>query len=104
MDLNVILQNGAVVLTIIGILATFVTIVTEFTKTWGFLDRIPTSLQVLVVSMLVSVLSVVIYVQMQKAEMIWYYIVGAIVLGWIVAYVSMYGWEKLTEMWGRFKK
>ena len=104
MDLNVILQNGAVVLTIIGILATFVTIVTEFTKTWGFLDRIPTSLQVLAVSMLVSVLSVVIYVQMQEAEMIWYYIVGAIVLGWIVAYVSMYGWEKLTEMWGRFKK
>ena len=104
MDLNVILQNGAVILTIIGAMATFVTIVTEFTKTWGFLDRIPTSLQVLVVSMLVSVLSVVIYVQMQKAEMVWYYIVGAIVLGWIVAYVSMYGWEKLTEMWGRFKK
>ena len=104
MDLNVILQNGAVILTIIGAMATFVTIVTEFTKTWGFLDRIPTSLQVLVVSMLVSVLSVVIYVQMQKAEMMWYYIVGAIVLGWIVAYVSMYGWEKLTEMWGRFKK
>lgn len=104
MDLNVILQNGAVILTIIGAMATFVTIVTEFTKTWGFLDRIPTSLQVLAVSMLVSVLSVVIYVQMQKAEMIWYYIVGAIVLGWIVAYVSMYGWEKLTEMWGRFKK
>ena len=91
-------------MTIIGAMATFVTIVTEFTKTWGFLDRIPTSLQVLVVSMLVSVLSVVIYVQMQKAEMMWYYIVGAIVLGWIVAYVSMYGWEKLTEMWGRFKK
>ena len=104
MDLNVILQNGAVILTIIGTMATFVTIVTEFTKTWGFLDRIPTSLQVLAVSMLVSVLSVVIYVQMQKAEMVWYYIVGAIVLGWIVAYVSMYGWEKLTEMWGRFKK
>lgn len=104
MDLNVILQNGAVILTIIGAMATFVTIVTEFTKTWGFLNRIPTSLQVLAVSMLVSVLSVVIYVQMQKAEMVWYYIVGAIVLGWIVAYVSMYGWEKLTEMWGRFKK
>ena len=104
MDLNVILQNGAVILTIIGAMATFVTIVTEFTKTWGFLNKIPTSLQVLAVSMLVSVLSVVIYIQMQKAEMIWYYIVGAIVLGWIVAYVSMYGWEKLTEMWGRFKK
>ena len=104
MDLNVILQNGAVILTIIGAMATFVTIVTEFTKTWGFLDRIPTSLQVLAVSTLVSILSVVIYVQMQKAEMVWYYIVGAIVLGWIVAYVSMYGWEKLTEMWGRFKK
>ena len=104
MDLNVILQNGAVILTIIGAMATFVTIVTEFTKSWGFLDRIPTSLQVLAVSMLVSVLSVVIYVQMQEAEMVWYYIVGAIVLGWIVDYVSMYGWEKLTEMWGRFKK
>ena len=104
MNLNIILENGAVILTIIGAMATFVTIVTELTKTWGFLDRIPTSLQVLAVSMLVSVLSVVIYVQMQKAEMVWYYIVGAIVLGWIVAYVSMYGWEKLTEMWGRFKK
>lgn len=104
MNLNIILENGAVILTIIGAMATFVTIVTEFTKTWGFLDRIPTSLQVLAVSMLVSVLSVVIYVQMQKATMVWYYIAGAVVLGWIVAYVSMYGWEKLTEMWGRFKK
>lgn len=104
MDLNIVLENGAVILTIIGAMATFVTIVTEFTKSWGFLDRIPTSLQVLAVSMLVSVLSVVIYVQMQKAEMVWYYIVGAIVLGWIVAYVSMYGWEKLTEMWEKLKK
>lgn len=104
MDLNVILQNGAVILTIIGAMATFVTIVTEFTKTWGFLDRIPTSAQVLVISILVSVLGVVIYVQMQKAEMVWYYIVGAIILGFVVGYVAMYGWEKFTEILNRFKK
>ena len=104
MDLNIILENGAIILTVIGILATFVTIVTEFTKTWGFLDRIPTSAQVLVISILVSVLGVVIYVQMQKAEMVWYYIVGAIILGFVVGYVAMYGWEKFTEILNRFKK
>lgn len=104
MDINFMLENGAILLTVIGALATFVMIVTEITKTWGILDRIPTSAQVLAVSMLVSVLGVIIYVQLQKAAMVWYYIVGAIVLGWIVAYVSMYGWEKLSELWRRFKK
>lgn len=99
-----ILNNTALLFTIIGGLAVLVTIITEFTKKIGFLDKIPTDLQVLSVSILLSVLGIVVYIQYNNAKMIWYYIVGAIILGFVVGYVAMYGWEKFTEIFNRFKK
>lgn len=34
-------------------------------------------------------------------QILWYMILAAIMAGFIVAFVAMYGWEKLTELWKR---
>lgn len=99
-----LLSNVALLLTVVGVLAFTVSVITEVTKNVSFLNKIPTDIQVLVTSILLSVISVVVYVQMNKAEMVWYYIVGAIILGFFVAFIAMFGWEKLTTMYARFKK
>ena len=99
-----LLSNVALLLTVIGVLAFTVSVITEVTKSVSFLNKIPTDIQVLVTSILLSVLSVLIYVDLSKTKIIWYYVIGAVVLGFFVAFVSMYGWEKLTTMYNRFKK
>ncbi len=99
-----LLSNVALLLTVIGVLAFTVSVITEVTKSVSFLNKIPTDIQVLVTSILLSVLSVLIYVDLSKTKIIWYYVIGAVVLGFFVAFVSMYGWEKLTTIYNRFKK
>jgi multisubunit Na+/H+ antiporter MnhG subunit len=35
---------------------------------------------------------------------LWYYIVGVILIGLFVAFIAMYGWTKLKDIWTRMKK
>lgn len=39
-----------------------------------------------------------------QTSILWYMILAAIIAGFIVAFVAMYGWEKLSELWTRFGK
>ena len=41
------------------------------------------------------------YIQM---VILWYMIFAAIMAGFVVAFVAMYGWEKLSDLWQRFGK
>ena len=91
------------ILTIIGVLAFVVSVITQVTKGWGFLNRIPTAIQVYVTSLVISVLGIVIYLQVKGFKIVWYYIVGAIVLSFFIAFVSTYGWDQLKELWNRSK-
>lgn len=102
--MEMLFNNLALLLTALGLLAFVVSVITEVTKSIRFLNKIPTDVQVLATSILLSVLSVVVYVDLKNAKLIWYYIAGAIVLGFFVAFIAMYGWEKLTNMYNRFKK
>ena len=91
------------ILTVIGVLAFVVSVITQVTKGWGFLNRIPTAIQVYVTSLVISVLGIVIYLQVKGFKIVWYYIVGAIVLSFFIAFVSTYGWAQLKELWNRSK-
>lgn len=35
---------------------------------------------------------------------IWYYLVGSIILGFIVALIAMLGWDKVIKMWQQSQK
>lgn len=89
---------------LIGCLATVVSIITQVTKELKFLRAIPTSLQVTVLSIVLTVLAYIAYTAYYDIIIEWFMIIGAVIVGFIVAFVSMFGWEKLYQIYNRFKK
>jgi len=100
--LTVLISYGTIAVTVIGLLAFATSVITQVTKSWGFLDKIPTALQAYVVSLVLTVLTVLIYIQFSKMAFVWYYIVGAIILSFFVSFVTVNGWSQLREIWHRF--
>ena len=99
-----LISNVLILVTVIGILAIAISVITQVTKTWGFLDKIPTAIQVYVISLLLTVLVLVIYLQVQNLTFVWYYIVGAILLSFFVSFVTTNGWDQLIVLCKRFYK
>ena len=102
--MEVLVQNMALILAIIGALAFVVSVITEVFKGVGILSKIPTDIVVLVLSIGITVVAFIAYMQYIQQTILWYMILAAIMAGFLVAFVAMYGWEKLTELWTRFKK
>lgn len=93
-----------IVLAIIGVLAFLVSAITQVIKGVGVFSKIPTDILVLVLSIGITVTAFIAYMQYIQQAILWYMILAAIMAGFLVAFVSMYGWEKLSELWKRFKK
>lgn len=87
----------------IGVLAFCVSVITEVFKGVGLLAKIPTDALVLVLSLALTITAFIAYMQYVQQAILWYTILAAIMAGFLVAFVAMYGWQKLTELWGRFK-
>lgn len=102
--MEALFANMTVILAVIGILAFLVSVVTQVFKGVGFLSMIPTDALVLVLSIGITVSAFVAYMQYIQMTILWYMILAAILAGFIVAFVAMYGWEKLTELWKRMSK
>lgn len=102
--MEALFANMTLILAVIGILAFLVSVVTQVFKGVGFLAMIPTDALVLVLSIGITVSAFVAYMQYIQMTILWYMILAAIMAGFIVAFVAMYGWEKLTELWKRMSK
>jgi hypothetical protein len=105
MDLIKLFAENLMLLTaLIGVFAFLVSVITEATKNLGFLKKIPTDLQVIVLAIILCQVAYFAYISYFSVEIQWYYIAGAFVAAFIVALVAMDGWEKLTNLYNRFKK
>lgn len=102
--MEALFANMTVILAVIGILAFCVSVITQVFKGVGVLSKIPTDALVFVLSIGITVASFVAYMQYIQMQILWYMILAAIMAGFIVAFVAMYGWEKLTELWKRMSK
>ena len=102
--METLLQNAALIIAIIGMLAFSVAIITQVFKGVGFLSKIPTDALVFVLSIGLTVTVFVAYMQHTRQSIVWYMIVAVITVGFIVAYVAMFGWERLSNLWKRFYK
>ena len=91
-------------LAVIGALAFMVSIITQVFKGVGVLSKVPTDILVFVLSIGLTVIAFVAYMQYIQMAIVWYMILAAIMAGFIVAFVAMYGWEKFSELWKRFNK
>lgn len=99
-----VIANMTIILAIIGALAFVVSVVTQVIKGVGVCSKIPTDILVFVLSIGITVAAFVAYMQYIQTSILWYMILAAIIAGFIVAFVAMYGWEKLSELWKRFGK
>lgn len=103
MNLEILLQYATYGFMVIGILAAVVSIITQVTKEIAFLNRIPTSLQVLVLSLILCPAALVAACQYFRIVITWYMVFGSFIAAFVVALVAMGGWEKVREIWNRTK-
>lgn len=84
------------ILTIVGILVVLTNIAVEVLKkaTWSIL---PTNILVIIVSMTFTLVTFFAYCQINAIVVVWYMIVAAVVLGFLVSYAAMFGFDKLKE-------
>ena len=102
--MEMLFTNMTGILAVIGALAFIVSVITQVFKGVGVLAKIPTDILVLVLSIGITVTAFVAYMQYIQQTIIWYMLLAAILAGFLVAFVAMYGWEKFAELWSRFKK
>ena len=102
--MQALIANMTIVLAIIGALAFMVSVITQVIKGIGVFSKVPTDIVVFVLSIGITIAAFVAYMQYIQMTILWYMILAAIMAGFVVAFVSMYGWEKLSELWKRFGK
>ena len=100
--INAIFNYGSIILTVLLALVTTVTMVVEVIK--RLIPKVPTDLVVFIISIALTVVALIICAEIMKITVMWYYAVGAVVLGIAVAYAAMFGWDKFTTLWSRLKE
>lgn len=98
-----LIQNITFLLSAVGVLAFFVSIITQVIKEMPFLKQLQTNVVALAVAMIICPVSVLIACQYYKLPIEWYYIFASFIAAFIVYLVSTGGWEKVAEMWQRSK-
>lgn len=99
--INTIFEYGSALLGVMAVLVFATTIIVEVVK--GLFRKIPTNIVAVAVSLIVTVLAVIILCAVMEIPIVWYYIVGAVLLGIFVAYASMFGFDKFKATWERLK-
>lgn len=91
-----LLEYGGIVLGALVLLVLATTIIVEVVK--GLFKRVPTNIVAVTVSLVVTLLAVIILCVIMEIPVLWYYIVGAIMLGICVAYAAMFGFDKFGSL------
>lgn len=98
------MEKISLLLIAVAIICTVITVITQFTKELGVLKKIPTSLQVLITSIVVCEAFLFAVLSYYNIAFMWYYPVAILFVAFLIAYICMFGWEKLIEMFKRFWK
>ena len=87
----------SVIIASTGVLVALTNVIVEVVKksTW---DKLPTNILALIVAQALTLTSGFAYVQIKAIPITWYIIVAFVVLGFMVAYASMFGFDKLKEI------
>lgn len=84
---------------VIGVLAFIVSVITEVIKE---LIDLPTDGVVIVLSLVLTVTAFFAYTAYAGIAIAWYLVIAAIIVGFFVAFIAMYGWTKFSDLWDRF--
>lgn len=103
MNMENLMQYVIYVLMAVGVLAFLVAVIVQVIKELPWLQKIPTSVVALTVSLILCPLAVVIVCQYFKIVIVWYYVFASFIAAFIVYLVATGGWERVVEMWERTK-
>ena len=84
-------------ITVIGVLVALTNIVVQALKTSTW-EKMPTNLLALIVAEVLTIGTGVAYCQINAILLVWYLIAALIVVGFMVAYAAMFGFDKLKEI------
>lgn len=101
MNMEILLQYVTYMLAAIGVMAFFVSLVTQVIKEMPGLKKIQTNVVALLVSLILCPLVVIVVCQYFKVVIVWYYVFASFLAAFVVYLVSTGGWEKVAEMWDR---
>ena len=99
--INIILNSLSIILFVVAGLTAVTNIIVEVVK--GLLPKVPTNIVAVVVALIVTILALIIACAVMKITVMWYYAVGAVVLGIFVAYAAMFGFDKFKAAWDKAK-
>lgn len=91
-------------LIVIGVLVALTNITVEVLKQAIPNSKFPTNIVAVVVAIVLTVLAFFAYAAYKCIIVKWYYVVGAVILGILVAYAAMFGFDKLKEIIKQFGK
>lgn len=99
--INNLMNYASILLGIMFLLTFTVNIIVEVVK--RLIPKVPTDIVVFIISIAITVLALYIAASVMKITVMWYYAVGAIILGVFVAYAAMFGFDKFKELYDRLK-
>lgn len=99
--INAIFHYGSILLAVMAMLVFATTIIVEVIK--GLFPKVPTNIVAVIVAQIVTVLAAVILCSVLEITIMWYYAVGAVVLGIFVAYAAMFGFDKFKAAWDKLQ-
>ena len=102
--IKTIVDNMSIILMVICAICVLISVITEFTKEIGFLNRIPTSLQVLALSLIICIITFFAVISYLNIKFVWYYLVAVIFISFIIAIITTKGWDYLIDIIKRFYK
>lgn len=106
MDINLILSNifeyGSILLAVMAVLVFATNIIVEVIK--GLFPKIPTNIVAVVIALIVTIVAMFILCSVMDITIMWYYAVGAVVLGIFVGYAAMFGFDKFKAAWEKIQQ
>lgn len=81
-----LIMNTTLIIGIIGVLAFAVSVITQVFKGVSGLKKIPTDILVFVLSIGITVMAFIAYMQYIQQAILWYMIIAAIMAGFLVAF------------------
>lgn len=96
------MEKLSFLLIVVAVVCTLITIITQLTKEVGILKKIPTSLQVLITSVIICEVILFGFLSFYDIVFIWYYPIAALFGSFLIAYICMFGWEKLLNIFSSF--
>ena len=101
MDASVIMQYLSYLFIAIGVMAFIVSVITQVIKELPGLKNLPTSMVVIILSLVLCPLAMLALLEYLKQPVTWYMVFACMLAAFVVALVSMDGWERLKEIWNR---